>query len=185
MFEFSLATFLSSEHSGSWYSCICRGQLGTTLNWKLPTRNVPSLVTQSPINFKSSGAVCRDSSTGADTTVVANWATYKAAQLLAQLQHIGRLRTSDPRGRKIPEASQGLVQRSDQYSGDTGGACAPQREPATAWIRATTDLKELKEYTSYVLCLNGNPHLFLLSRHNINTHCVLQKRVAGGNFVYS
>jgi len=72
------------------------------------------------------------SSTGADTTVVANWATYKAAQLLAQLQHIGRLRTSDPRGRKIPEASQGLVQRSDQYSGDTGGACAPQREPATA-----------------------------------------------------
>ena len=57
---------------------------------------------------------------------------YKAAHLLAQLQHFGRLRTSDPRGRKIPEASQGLVQRGDQYSGDTGGTCAPQREPATA-----------------------------------------------------
>ena len=57
---------------------------------------------------------------------------YKAAQLLAQLQHFGRLRTSDPRGGKIPEASQGLIQRGDQYSGDTGGMCAPQREPATA-----------------------------------------------------
>jgi len=67
------------------------------------------------------------SSTGANTTVVANWGIYKAAQLLAQLQHIGRLRTSDPRGRKIPEANQGLVQRSDQYSGDTRGVCTTER----------------------------------------------------------
>ena len=44
---------------------------------------------------------------------------------IPQLQHFGRLSTSDPRGRFLKLARD----------------CAPQRGPATVWIKASTDLK--------------------------------------------